>query len=142
MKKKRLTIDDFDTRQKTEDGVKVFLVHPATGETTEEWLEILGADSVPFRQAQARHNKARLEFIRDKSKKDDTNAQLAFETEAERRLVASLVKGWSLVDTKGVEIKCTPDAVEKFFERAPQVQEQVWAFADNRRNFSNPPLTT
>lgn len=138
VKKKSFTIDDFDIRQKSEEGIKVFLADPATGETTDQWLQIIGDDSEAYRLAKAKMNATRLEFIRDKKNQGNVEAGLKFDTESERKLIASLVVNWSLKDGDGKEIPCTPTAVEGLFYRAPQIQDQVDQVAGDRRNFSGP----
>lgn len=141
-KTERLTFDDFDISAQSEEGVVVNLVHPKTGKETNEWIKILGADSKRFREAQATFNQDRLSFLRGETKKKSSvKDQLEFETSAERKLVASLVTDWSLTGKDGKKVPCTQENVIQFFEKAPQIQEQVDKFSGDRRNFSSPSLT-
>lgn len=137
-KKTKLSISAFDIRQQSEDGIKISLVDPRTGEPTDEWLKVRGDDSEAYKLAQANYNADRLEFIRDKKNKGNVKAGLKFDTESERKLVASLVSDWSLTDDDGKDIPCTPENVQDLFYRAPQIQDQVSQVAGDRRNFSSP----
>lgn len=137
--KKQFSIEDFSIRDVTEEGVKINLVDPATGETTDEWLQVRGDDSEVYRLALARYNRERLDFMREKGKSEDDEAKLKFESAAERKLIASLVADWSLKDKEGEEIPCNLESVCDLFYKAPQIKEQVDQFAGNRANFSKPP---
>lgn len=115
----------FNVSQKSNDGVKVPLTLP-DGTETDEFLVLLGADSKVFLAARAVANRDAVEL----SKSKDAPAAIAKKRdEINRRLVASLVVGWSFGDAP------TESEVVGFFADAPQVQEMVDLFAGDRGNF-------
>jgi len=125
---KKLSPDDFGILDKAEEGIKLPLTLP-DGTETEEYLVIRGTDSRVFKQKQARLQKRKLDFLREKSNREDPDKLLDFETETERELIASLVAGWSF------EKDCTESAVIEFLRKAPQIQESLDLTAADRSLF-------
>lgn len=126
--------ESFFTRDRANKGIEVPLYDPATGKKTEEWLRVLGKDSDAYRAEKVASQERLIELVRDipasfakdsRDKEIDRKIDEARPDE-ERRLVASLVSGWSFAE------KCTRKAVIEFFENAPQVQDLVDEVASKR----------
>ncbi|EBC1279452.1 hypothetical protein G6T08_004685 [Salmonella enterica] len=83
-----MKISDFATRQRANQGEKMYLSLP-DGTRTEEYLIVRGVDSDAYNQA--RSEASRRVF----SLKDDDNPSPVVE-ENRLNLVTSLVAGWSL----------------------------------------------
>lgn len=136
-------LDAFNIATKSEDGVKMPLRLP-DGTPTEHFFVIRGGDSPTFRKAQARINREKVALLKVGNGKEMDPADRAMrEASLQRNLVASLVAGWSFSDSEimgeGNCIECTPEKVSAFLETAPQIQEEVDAFAGQRSNFFNKP---
>lgn len=114
----------FNVKAKSDEGVKVPLSLP-DGTETDEYLVVRGTDSKAFVAAQTKHQRATLKLAKDKEKDTVGNRKVLA-----RKLVASLVAGWSFED-----MECNEENVIKFFETAPQIQDEVDKFAIDRSNF-------
>jgi len=116
----------FNVVKKSTEGVEMPLTLP-DGTATEEHLVVRGADSTKFQGAKAKANRELLTAL--KKSKDDPEKRQALQDSSTRKILASLVVGWSFDE------ECNEVNVLKFFADAPQVQEQVGAFAGERTNF-------
>lgn len=118
------TIEVFYTRNKANEGIKLPLVLP-TGERTEHWLQVRGVDSDAFRGANADTQRAALNLGRIENEEERKAATV----EAQVRLMASLISGWSF------DTPCTPEAVETLLREAPQIMDAVDKVVSNRAIF-------
>jgi len=116
----------FNVAEKSSEGIKLALTMP-DGTPTDEYLIVLGADSTHFSRQLAKMTRERIDLI--KEKEEDPVAEGKKDDILKRKLVASLITGWSFKQ------KCTEVNVKKFLEGAPQIQEQVNMFAGDRANF-------
>lgn len=130
-------MEEFFTRDKANEGVKIPLFHP-DGSATDHWLIVLGIDSDLFRQAEAQSNRRLITAIKDGEL--DVKKLAEVELKERRSMVASLIVKWSF------DKPCTPEEVEKFLEQAPQIQDQVDRLSTKRALFfgksSNPSTPT
>lgn len=129
------TMESFNVKAKSEEGIEMKLSLP-DGTETEHYLVIRGSDSPTFKKALARNQRKQMELMKLQSngkKKVDAGAMAMKQEKNQRELVATLVVGWSFAED------CTPEAVSKFFENSPQIQEQVDEVAAERRHFFNKP---
>lgn len=94
----------FYTREKHEEGVKVFLTLPDGTETT-EFVVIQGSHSKAFRKAQSAYRTKMVEASAE-GKEFDSLVEGA-------KLTASTIKSWSLED------ELTEDSALKLLEEAP-----------------------
>ena len=128
----------FDVKTTSEEGIRVEVTLP-DGTETANFLTVRGADSPTFRKAQARNNRELLAL--QKKAQSLEPADLAMrQAKLNRELVAVLVTGWNMPteDGEGVE-ECTIETVSAFFEKAPQLMEQVDQIAGQRKHFFNKP---
>lgn len=114
-----MKIGDFATRPACNDGLKIPLVNPVTGETTEEWVLIRGVDSDVFR-AKESEIKRRLVTMDDVS---------SVESELEAELISSLIIDWSLDD------ECNDENKLLLCRDAPLIAQDINRKAANRRAF-------
>ena len=116
------SVKGFRTRDKSNEGVKIPLVNPGTGEV--EWIKILGADSDIFRQA----NLASLRKALDISALPEEERKEA--TEKERfELMATLVIEWSFDEP------CVHDEIVNVLKNAPMIADIVNTKAGTRSLF-------
>lgn len=123
----------FDVKTTSEEGIKVEIALP-DGTETGNFLIVRGADSPTFRKAQARTNRKLLD-LQKKSKSLDPGDMIIRQEKLTSELVASLVADWNF------EEECNIKNVSGFFEKAPQVMEQVDQVAGQRHHFFVKPLT-
>lgn len=114
----------FRTRGPANAGVK-FPLQNAAGLLTEHWLLIRGVDSDEFRAAD---RIARRENVRVAAMDDVAARDKAFD-EIRRKLIASLVAGWSFSKP------CTPENIVEFLREAPQLEASIDTVATKRALF-------
>ncbi|NYZ69108.1 hypothetical protein H0A36_24105 [Endozoicomonas sp. SM1973] len=114
------SMTDFFTREKANEGKKIFLTLP-DGTPTEEYLIIRGIDSDHY---QATNNEVMRNFML-KSSQDEEYSEL----EARLDIWVSLVAGWSF------EQACTPENIKQLLREAPQIAKKVDELSSNRNFF-------
>jgi hypothetical protein len=117
-------MEEFFTRQRANDGVKLPLYHP-DGSASDHWLVVRGIDSDIFRETEAKAKRKAIEVAQIKDEKERT-LQIR---ESELVCIAALIAGWSF------EKECTADNVIDFLREAPQIADQVNRFAARRSEF-------
>ena len=115
------SMSDFFTREKANEGKKVFLTLP-DGTETEEYLIIRGVDS-DYYVAAFQEVKRRLSLNTDKDNPEYTPK------DAEIDILASLVAGWSFKEDY------TTENIAKFLREAPQIALKIDDIAGNRSLF-------
>ncbi len=117
------TMEQFYTRQKAGEGVKIPLFTP-DGQRTEEWIRVRGVDSDEFRTAEAAARRKAMEFGLIE---DDNERRVAIRTE-ELRCIAALIADWSFefID---------PNTVVNFLREAPQIADAINRLAAKRALF-------
>ncbi|HGB5894180.1 TPA: phage tail assembly chaperone [Salmonella enterica subsp. enterica serovar Kottbus] len=116
-----MKISDFATRQRANEGEKMFLSLP-DGTRTKEYLIVRGVDSDAY-------NRARSEASRRMfSLKDDEDPSPVVE-ENRLSLMTSLVVGWSL------EEEFSEAHLRELLKECPQIGDQINQFAANRVEF-------
>lgn len=118
---------DFYTRQKSNEGSRMYPIDPATGKTGHEYLIVRGLDSDEFNAAlvDKRRENARILTLPPEEQKEAAE-------EAELALIASTVCGWSFDEDYSLE------AVLELLREAPSVRTEIDKFSSNRANFINP----
>lgn len=119
-----MSIEQFYTREKANSGIKMPLYLP-TGGKSEHWLMLRGVDSDAFRDAKTEGEREAAEIAAIKDAKERGEAMRA----SQRRLVSSLVSGWSF------DQECTRESVENLFLNAPQIMDAVDKVVSNRAIF-------
>ena len=114
------SMSDFFTREKANEGKKVFLTLP-DGTPTEEYLIIRGIDSDQY---QATHS----EVMRKIFLKSDQDKEYS-EHEAKLDIWVSLVANWSF------EQECTPENIKQLLREAPQIAKKIDVLSSNRNFF-------
>ena len=123
--KATITMEQFFTRQRANEGIKLPLSLP-DGTATEHHIHIRGIDSDIFKQAEQEGQRRVLELMTDLQDKAKAAQIMA---EERLKVVAALVIGWSFSQS------CTPENVLKLLKEAPQICEQVDRLASKRRLF-------
>ena len=106
-----MSMDRFMIRARANDGRKIFLADPATGQLTDEWLLIRNRWCDEFQEAKSAAMQQALAAARGEAAADAKDRGLD--------LVASLVAGWSF------EPACSREAVTAFLREAPQIVDQI-----------------
>ncbi|ELO0595176.1 hypothetical protein QY625_003477 [Salmonella enterica] len=116
-----MKISDFATRQRANEGEKMFLSLP-DGTRTKEYLIVRGVDSDAY-------NRARSEASRRMfSLKGDEDPSPVVE-ENRLSLMTSLIAGWSL------EEEFSEATLRELLKECPQIGDQINQFAANRVEF-------
>lgn len=118
----------FMTRSKVQTPLRQFLVDPATGELTSEYLEIRSSLSDEFMEARDRA----MQAVGEIEEKDPAKRKAAV-SEIKLHMAAALVAGWSFSEP------CTEENVVEFLREAPQVRNLVNSAADDQQRFFNRP---
>jgi hypothetical protein len=133
------SMNRFFTREAGNQGTRMPLVDPVTYELTEDWIDILSADSDIFRAAEARAMRESAEAA-PTLKTDEEREELS--RDKRLQVLASIITGWSFKDDEGNPIPCTHENKVNFLREAPQVYEAVNQAAVTRSLFikrSSPP---
>ena len=113
---------EFHTKEKHEEGTKVFLPAP-DGTLTEEFVVVRGKDSSAFRRAQADFRERQVMASVEKTPFDGFVEQA--------KLTASAIKEWSLEDP------LTEASALDFLLNAPYLIDKIdAALFDNKRFFT------
>lgn len=116
----------FFTRQIANQGTKIALVRPDTGEETEHAVWIHGVDSDAYRKAGTEQNRAWMQLIATEGDK----ARDKIGTEEDKlKLTASLVFKWTF------EKPCTQENVINFLREAPQIADAIDTLSSRRTLF-------
>ena len=100
------------------------LPDPITGVPTIENLTVLGFDSDAFRLALTEKGRANVEILALPADKQEVAKD-----EAELRLYAALVSGWSFKEAHSQESVCG------LLREAPYIRQAIDKFASDRANF-------
>ena len=115
----------YFTRTKANEGKKVFLKDPSTGERTEDWVIIRHYWSDTVKAAIHEYNQlgAAKESIQDEAQKTE------FEHERILKMQTAFIAGWSFED------ELTPENVRTFLYECPQVEELVTELGFDNQSF-------
>ncbi|MAF43768.1 MAG: hypothetical protein CMI54_06340 [Parcubacteria group bacterium] len=122
-------MEEFFTRQKSNEGVKLPLVHP-DGSPSKHWIKVRNTKSDAFRDKLS----AQYEMQQAAIGAQDENGN-AIEVEAldQNVLLATLIADWSLEDELSDENKL------KLMVEAPQIADQIDKYATNNKLFFSDP---
>lgn len=125
-------IEDFFTRDRANDGVKLPLYKPGGGKS-KHWLLIRGIDSDSWKRADylARRERAVIEIEAKAIEDPDERAEFLFKKNEEQNLdiLVALVAGWSFPQ------ECNPENVRDFLKKAPQIASSINSFSARRNLF-------
>lgn len=136
--KAKFSPDDFFSRQKANDGIKLPLYLP-DGSKTDEFLLVRGIDSDEFRQAESRANMDLLMLMqKDRNEKDASKKSevATARNENKTRMISSLVADWSF------EAECSEENVMQLLREAPHIADEVDRVAGDRKRFFSLPSVT
>lgn len=121
-------LEQFYTRDKANEGRKLPLYTP-DGQQTEEWLLVRHVWSDAFIHAEESSLREARDAILAMGDKSDPAEVAKLQASAKRRVLASLVAGWSF------DMPCTPESAADFLANAPQIAEQINTFAADSKGF-------
>lgn len=117
---------------KQEDGIRVEIKHPATGEPLGMIFTVASYDSERVKAvARSLGNKVLVSQKRNPRRTDTVEAM----EDRTFAIAVAAVVGWEGVDLDGKALPCTPDNVRMVLERYPAIAEQVDAAASDRAAF-------
>lgn len=130
---KVINIEDFFTREKSNEGILVPLNLP-DGTPTEHWIKIRGIDSDAFRKAEAESKRKMMEFARDLADKkltpeQEREARQAFVDQSRLELIAALAFEWSF------PVELNKEMITKFLTEAPNQADILDRLAYDRVAF-------
>ena len=133
MAAKVINIEDFFTREKSNEGILVPLNLP-DGTPTEHWIKIRGIDSDAFRKAEAESKRKLMEFARDLADKkltpeQEREARQAFVDQSRLELIAALAFEWSF------PVELNKEMITKFLTEAPNQADILDRLAYDRVAF-------
>lgn len=117
-------IKRFFTRPLANKGISLPLADPVTGQDSGCFIFLRGQDSDEFRRVDAEVMREAMELYNK-----DKQAGETYREQAENRLVAALVIGWT-----GKPEMAAEEAME-LVENAPQIAQQIKMEAGNRSRF-------
>lgn len=124
----------FSTAKLGNEGVKIDLTD-VEGKPTEHWIKILSVDSTVFKTAQAKFRQAIIEMQQD-SPDENELFQHGEKSEVEtRKLLASLVVGWSFKNDDGTPYECNQSNVMQVLKDAPVLATEIDEASVQRKNF-------
>jgi hypothetical protein len=107
----------------------MFIVGPDGKETT-DYIEVFGQDSDSFQKAVREARQRLMDFVEKQGKEaKQTPAYVEHLVDSNRRQQAALVKSWSFDEP------CNSANVLEFLTEAPDVAQQIDAFAADRGKF-------
>lgn len=123
-----MSMNRYKIRSQAQKPMKVFLVDPATGEHTEDWVEVRSSLSDEFMEARDAAMRAVQGVVTpDKAQRKAEVGEIQLE------MKSSLVAGWSF------EEPCTKENIIEFLREAPQIQQMLLNVADDSARFFSKP---
>lgn len=127
-----MDLSNIDLEAAAEQGEKLYLEHPVTGETVRDddgnamWIKVIGTDSKAYNRA----------VSRIASKRTRKKGQITIEQQAENAadLLASLSIDWYVV-LNGETPDFSFEAAKQLYTEHKWIRQQVDDFAGDRANF-------
>lgn len=123
-----MRMNAFFTRDRANEGRRLPLTTP-DGQPTEHWLQVRSQHSDAFRERADALLQAAANDAPDPKNPNDLSERQARGRKRTAALRAALVCAWSFPED------CTPEAVERFLEMAPQIAAALDRFAGDDRIF-------
>jgi hypothetical protein len=124
------------TAKHHDNGAECNILDPVSGEPTDFFIKICGADSKLWRKEKKMQTRTLLN-IRAKSKDEDFDYEehgVDFEAMDIESLSNATIDWRGLVDN-GKEVKCTKENAIELYENSPSVVRQLIEFLGNGENF-------
>ena len=125
-------MDQFKTREKASDGVKIPLSGP-DGSRTDHWLMVLSAWSDEYQDARNRMIRdaaTEAKALEDTPKPERDSLQSELDRKRRVKAGAALISGWSFDD-----VDCNEEEKIAFLLEAPQILSLVERIAENDKRF-------
>ena len=119
-----MSMKKYMVRDKAQQPIRVNLLDPATGQETEDWLDVRSSLSDEFTIARE-DIQQRVGTLSEPNK----DKRLAIVKELQLELKMSLVAGWSFDEP------FTQENLRHFLEESPQVQNMIMMVADDAASF-------
>ena len=123
-----MEFDKLCTKESHEKGAEVEIFDPASGESTEVFIHVLGPDSKAWRTAIKEQTKAAI------ARKSD-GEEVSFE-DCEAELLAAVTIGWRGISRNGDDLPFSKEDCITLYRSAPYILDQVNQFVGNRVNFT------
>ena len=131
---------DFDklaTVDRHEAGAECNILDPATGEKTDVFIQVQGADSAAWRAQKKRQTSAII--AARATSKDDVKTIEELDIDFDKMDIDALVvvtMDWRGINKDGKPYKCTPQNAEKLYSQSPAVVRQLLSFLSDGENFT------
>jgi hypothetical protein len=124
-----MEIGEICTREAHEEGAELNITHPATGEVTDFYINVLGPDSRAWRKA------IKTDFTRLLSNKGAGISEDDL-LDSDINKLAAITSGWRGLQRDGKDVEFSLAECKKLYNDSPQVMTQVDVFVGNSRNFT------
>lgn len=130
-----LDLSALDVKTGSDQGFRLYLLHPGTREPLSLWIDILGADSDAYQDKKREILKAWEERL-----KRDQRGKLSDEEAEEqgRELLVAATRGWcEEMKMDGAPLPFTVENARRLYDdkRFPWIPEQVYRGVHQRANF-------
>lgn len=117
---------------KSDDGAKMVVTHPGTGEPTDATISLAGMDSKAWRGAS---KELQTRMLMTKSARNAAASVLGDSDENVAELLAAVTMSWENIKLDGMILECSKPIAKNLYVRYPWLREQVNQFVGNRANF-------
>jgi hypothetical protein len=131
MSNSEVDLSAFDVSSGADKGARLTL-RDKHGKVTEEWIDLLGADSKEYQSRLAQQNQARIDRIQQRMGRASENEIL--NEQVERLAVAT--KDWSFKSKNGEKVEPNFKNALNVYINSPLIREQAEWFVHNRANFT------
>jgi len=125
-----MELNQLSTAIDHETGGEVNILSPVTGDETDVFIKVQGADSKVWR-AHKRKQTMQMISARADGKEDDLDYE-AMDIEA----LADVTLEWRGITVDGDEYECTQENARKLYENSPSIVAQLLVFISDRENFT------
>tara|TARA_R110000868_G_scaffold2962_2_gene20083 strand:- start:2534 stop:2917 length:384 start_codon:yes stop_codon:yes gene_type:complete len=125
-----MDIKSLYTLEAHESGSELNIISPINGKATECFLNVLGADSRVWREAELNGKRKILELFKAGESDSVKNELIIAET------LATSVTGWRGFDNNGEVMEFDRSFLVDLFVNSPLIADQVNQFISNRANFT------
>lgn len=125
-----MELSKLATAESHQEGAECNISDPLTGNPTDVFIKIMGADSAKWREQKKRQTNAVIQ-----ARADGKSKELDFD-KMDVEALAAVTLGWRGISKDGAEYEFSKANAKHLYENSPSVVNQLLEFLSNGANFT------